>query len=46
MAKLDFKGIDYCCFIEPDIGNQITSIATVVDNERLFSKLRLLEFIS
>jgi len=29
-------------FREPDIGNQITSIATVVDDEKIFKRLRLI----
>ncbi len=40
--KLDMKSIEYSIFKEPDIGNQITSLATTVDNEKIFSKLRLL----
>ena len=39
--KLDRKNIRYSIFREPDIGNQITSLAT--DHQsRLFSKLKLL----
>jgi len=40
--KLDMESIEYSIFKEPDIGNQITSLATVVDSEKVFSKLRLL----
>lgn len=39
--KLDFKEIPYSEFREPDIGDQITAIATV-GNGKLFSKLKLL----
>ena len=41
MWKLDTKGVSYSTFIEPDIGNQPTSFATL-DNGHLFKKLRLL----
>jgi hypothetical protein len=45
MAKLDWKGIEYSYFVEPDIGDQITSLAAVTENEKVFSKLRLLNFM-
>jgi hypothetical protein len=39
--KLDFEGIKYSEFIEPDIGNQITAIATN-EESKYFKKLNLL----
>ena len=40
-TKLDYKGISYTSFHEPDIGNQMTSIACH-KNDKLFSKLKLM----
>ena len=42
MEKLKHRRIRFNAFQEPDIGNQFTSLATIVDDERIFSKLRLL----
>ena len=39
--KLYFKDIEWIGFREPDIGNQLTAIATV-GNDRIYSKLKLL----
>lgn len=41
MKKLDFEGTKYAKFIEPDIGNQITAIATDIESS-YFKKLNLL----
>lgn len=40
--KLDGRNIGYTTFREPDLGDQLTSLATIVENERVFSKLKLL----
>ena len=42
MRKLSIKGIDYSEFIEPDIGDEFTAIAAYNDNEKPFSKLKLM----
>lgn len=42
MFKLDRKNIRYSVFREPDIGNEITSLATDWNDSNLFSKLELL----
>ena len=39
--KLSIKDVKYAIFKEPDIGNQITALATVCDN-KVFKKLNLL----
>lgn len=39
--KLTFKGMEFVAFREPDLGNQITSIATVNDG-KIFRNLELL----
>ena len=39
--KLEIKNIPYTIFREPDIGDEITSIATVCDG-KIFKKLNLL----
>lgn len=40
IEKLKIKKMKYVCFNEPDIGNEITAIATLGDNE-IFKKLKL-----
>ena len=40
--KLDILDIDYTEFNEPDLNNQTTALA-VLDNDRLFKKLRLVK---
>lgn len=40
-SKLDYKEKPYSEFREPDIGNEITAIASIQDG-RMFSKLKLL----
>lgn len=43
-SKLKVAGIQYCAFYEPDIGNQITAIATEpVSDRRPFRSLQLLK---
>ena len=39
--KLNFKGIKYVGFNEPDINNELTAIATVC-NDEIFKRLELL----
>jgi len=39
--KLDWKGLNWVGFREPDIGNQLTAIACLTDTN-VFSKLKLL----
>lgn len=39
--KLDWKGIEWTSFREPDIGNEMTAIACLCDS-RPFSNLRLM----
>lgn len=39
--KLDFNGIHYTEFREPDIGNQVTAIATN-EHSKIFERLNLL----
>ena len=39
--KLSFKGIKYVRFREPDMGNQVTAIATL-GNSKIFRNLELL----
>jgi len=39
--KLNFKGIKYMEFREPDIKNQLTAIATL-GNDKIFKKVKLL----
>ena len=39
--RLNFKGIKYTGFNEPDINNELTAIATVC-NDRIFNRLELL----
>lgn len=40
--KLNFLGIDYTKFKEPDLGNKTTSLA-VLGNDKLFKKLKLVQ---
>lgn len=40
--KLNFLGIDYTQFNEPDLGNRTTSLA-VLGNDKLFKKLELVK---
>lgn len=39
--KLEYKGIKYVGFKEPDIGNELTAIAAHTDN-KIFNRLRLI----
>ena len=39
--RLDFKNTKYAEFREPDIGNQLTAIATLTDG-KIFKKLKLI----
>ena len=39
--KLDFKGMNYIEFKEPDIKNQLTAIATL-GNDKVFKNIKLL----
>lgn len=41
MSKLDRKDISYSKFVEPDVGNIVTAIATL-GNGRLFKNLQLM----
>jgi hypothetical protein len=40
--KLNYLGIDYTQFNEPDLGNRTTSLA-VLGNDKLFKKLELMK---
>lgn len=40
MRKLDFLGIPYTAFMEPDLGYNVTAIA-VLGNREIFKKLKL-----
>lgn len=40
--KLNYLGIDYTQFNEPDLGNRTTSLA-VLGNDKLFKKLELIK---
>ena len=40
--RLEFLGIDYTEFKEPDLNNQITALA-VLNNDRIFKKLKLVK---
>ena len=40
--KLNYLGIDYTQFNEPDLGNRTTSLAVLV-NDKLFKKLELVK---
>ncbi len=40
--RLDNEDIKWVGFKEPDINNEMTALATVLDNNRFFSRLRLL----
>lgn len=40
--KLNYLGIDYTQFNEPDLGNRTTSLA-VLGNDKLFKKLKLIK---
>jgi hypothetical protein len=40
--KLNYLGIDYTQFNEPDLGNRTTSLA-VLGNDKLFKKLKLMK---
>jgi hypothetical protein len=42
VRKLEDKDVTHSVFREPDIGNEITSLSAVTDDERLFRSLRLL----
>jgi hypothetical protein len=39
--KLEFRNMKYAAFREPDIGNQLTAIATLTDG-KIFKKLKLI----
>lgn len=41
-SKLNYLGIDYTQFNEPDLGNRTTSLA-VLGNDKLFKKLKLVK---
>ena len=41
--KLERKDIEYTVFSEPDMGYETTAIATLVNDEKIFRNLRLLE---
>lgn len=41
-SKLNYLGIDYTQFNEPDLGNKTTSLA-VLGNDKLFKKLELMK---
>jgi len=41
--KLGQKNIDFVSFSEPDMDNEMTAIAALVDNEKVFKNLKLLE---
>jgi hypothetical protein len=41
-SKLNYLGIDYTQFNEPDLGNRTTSLA-VLGNDKLFKKLELVK---
>jgi hypothetical protein len=40
-VKLDFLGVPFVTFKEPDIGNQVTALAAVTNNEKVFRSLQL-----
>lgn len=40
-AKLDWMGIPYSEFTEPDLDNQLTSIAVQCDDGKMFKNLQL-----
>lgn len=44
-AKLDCKEIPYSVFVEPDIGNQKTALATVLlpEEHKIFKNLKLMK---
>jgi len=41
--KLERNNLNYTKFFEPDMNNELTSIATLVKNEKIFKNLKLLE---
>lgn len=43
IARLEYLGIDYTQFKEPDLGNKTTSLA-ILGNEKLFKKLELMSW--
>jgi len=40
-VELEFLGVPFVTFKESDIGNEVTALATVTDNERVFRSLKL-----
>jgi len=40
-VNLDFLGIPFVVFKEPDIGNEVTALAAATNNERVFKSLQL-----
>jgi len=40
--KLEERGIPFVVFREPDIGNEITALAAVTDDYRIFKSLQLI----
>lgn len=43
ITKLEYLGIDYTQFREPDLGDKTTSLA-ILGNEKLFKKLELMSW--
>lgn len=43
ITRLEYLGIDYTQFREPDLGNKTTSLA-ILGNEKLFKKLELMSW--
>jgi hypothetical protein len=41
--KLDMKNIEYFEFKEPDMNNELTAIAVLLEDGKIFRKLRLLK---
>lgn len=41
--RLDWLGVDYTQFQEPDLGDRVTSLATL-GNEKLFKNLKLMSW--
>ena len=42
LQKIQIRELKYSMFIEPDIGDEFTAIAAYNDNEKPFSKLKLM----
>jgi hypothetical protein len=40
-VNLDFLGVPFVVFKEPDIGNEVTALAAVTNDERVFRSLQL-----